>query len=177
MYGNSTLDFGGPERLPPTMAVTQIKQKRIPKVTPDDPIIFSSSNSDNGGPHIIPAKKKCKGKNKVIEILNSSNNEVDIADGDGHSLPAININENQVEDYQEVIESHKCKAKKPAVPGCVSKKPALVINTTRIKKGNEQRSTKEVKKFKLKYVEVSDSDTDETMKGNVHSNRSQTCTD
>ena len=177
MYSNSTLDFGGPEWLPPTMAMTWIKQKCIPKATPDDPIIFSSSNSDNSGPCIIPAKKKCKGKNKVIKILNSSDDKVDIADGNGHSLPAININENQIEDYQEVIKSRKRKVKKPAVPGRVSNKPTLVINTTQIKKGNEQRPTKEVKKFKIKYVEVSDSDTDKTMKGNVHSNRSQTCTD
>ncbi|KAI9453753.1 hypothetical protein HD554DRAFT_2179297, partial [Boletus coccyginus] len=151
MYGNSTLDFGGPERLPPTTAAMRIKQKRVPKATPDDPIVITDSGSDDG-PRVIPAKKydaAAKGKNKAVVILNSSDEEVDIADGDGHSLPVININENLEEDYQEAIDSRKRKAKKPVVPGRVRKKPVLAINMTRTKKGNERRRpTEEAKRFK-----------------------------
>ncbi|KAG6369350.1 hypothetical protein JVT61DRAFT_14992 [Boletus reticuloceps] len=135
MYGNSMLDFSGPEQLPSTMAATWIKQKRVSKATPDDPIIISSSSSsDDGSPHVIPAKKKYdaapKGKNKAIVILHSSDDEVDIVNGDRDPLPVIDTNESLEEDYQEAIDSHKCKSKKPVVPGRVSKKRALAINVT-----------------------------------------------
>ena len=130
MYSNGTFDFSGPERLPPTVAVTRIKQKRVPKVTTDDPIIISSS-SDDSTVHVIPAKRgdaPIKGKKKAVVILNSTNDEVDITEGDGHSL-LVNIDENS-EDYQEPVESHKHKAKKSMATGRVSKQPVPAINPT-----------------------------------------------
>ncbi|KAG9309808.1 hypothetical protein JVU11DRAFT_10184 [Chiua virens] len=159
MYGNGTFDFDGPERLPPTMAVTRIKQKQVPKATYSDPIVISSSSSD-GGPCVIPAKKKggnaaIEGKKKAIVTLDSSDDEVDIVDGNEHSLPVVDINESLEEDYQDVAKSCKHKAKKPV--------PA--INSTQSNKDDgRKRPTKGVKKFKsAKYVEVSDSDTDKTV--------------
>ena len=179
MYGNGTFDFGSPERLPPTAAATRIKQKRVPKATTDDPIIISSS-SDDSAVRVIPAKRgdaPVKGKKKAVVILDSADDEVNIAEGDRHSL-LVNINENS-EDYQEPVESRKHKAKKSMATGRVSKQPVPAINPTRSKKGRERaRPIKGEKKFKsTEYVEVSDSGTDETVKGNVHGNRSQTCTD
>ena len=77
MYGNSTFDFGGPERLPPTTAATWIKQKHVLKVTYSDPIVISGSSSDDGPSHVIPAKKSnpaIKEKKKAVVM---SNDEVD----------------------------------------------------------------------------------------------------
>ena len=165
MYGNSTFDFGGPERLPPTTAATRIKQKHVPKATYSDPIVISGSSSDDGASCVIPAKKSnpaIKGKKKAIV---TSDDEVDTTDGNKHSLPVIGIPEG---DYQDDMESRKRKAKKPAAPGRVSKKPVLAINSTRSEKGDERKKpTKGAKKSKNTYVEVSDSDTDKTVKGNV----------
>ena len=180
MYGNGTFDFGGPEQLPPTAAAMRINQKCILKATTDDPIIISSS-SDNGAARVIPAKKgdaAIKGRKKAIVIPDSDNDGVDIPKGDEHSL-LVNIDEISEQDYQEPMESQKCKAKKSIAPGHASKQPVPAIGPTWSKKGKEcARSIKGEKKFKsTKYVEVLDSDTDETVKGNVHGNRSQTCTD
>ena len=180
MYGNGTFDFGDPEWLPPTVAATRINQKHVPKATTDDPIIISSS-SDDGAARVIPAKKgdaTVKGRKKAIVILDSGNDGVDIPKGDERLL-LVNINEISEQDYQEPMESRKRKAKKSITPGRASKQPVPAIGPTRSKKGKERvRPIKGEKKFKsTKYVEVSDSDTDETVKGNVHGNRSQTCTD
>lgn len=186
MYGNNTFDFGGPERLPPstTKVATRIKQKRVPKATHSDPIVVCGNSSDDsdGAPCIIPAKKKgkaakagTKGKKRALVLLDSSDDEVDVVDSGNADapLPVLDADddENVEEDYQGGMESRKRKAKNlPAEPGRVGKKPNPAINQPGSKKGNERKRPTNLGAKKLKsakYVEVSDSDTDETVKGNV----------
>ena len=121
MYGNGTFDFGGPDCISASAAATWIKQKHVVKATAEDLIIISGS-SDDSAPHIIPAKKKSdtmqhikaaikgKGKQKAITILDSGDEQAKSADDDGGSVIDVDAD---LEDYQEVGNLCKCKAKNP----------------------------------------------------------------
>ena len=199
MYGNGTIDFDGPDRLPSGTAATRIKQKRTVKATAEDPIVISSS--DDGAAHIIPAKKKSeaaddsaariipakkkldaaqrtkaavKGKRKAIVVLDSDDEEVRSTDDDGGSV--IDVDTNREEDYEEAGDSRKRKARNPPSSRLL-KKPTPSVEPTKSKKGKEhKRPIKTAKKQKYKsaeYVDVSDSDLSmRTVKGIDHVNES-----
>lgn len=181
MYGNGTIDYNGPDRLPPCLAAaTQINQKPThePRTAATDSIIIIGSSSDDGA-CVVPARRptdtndpviviqsssddgkksnsnaplhKKATKKKRFFIVNSSDEEASTVANQDGDQKAT-TGEDGGEDYHEASgESCKRKAKTALLPGNVLKKPTPAPRKTR--QGLEFKNA-------LKWGDVSDHETD-----------------